>query len=109
MLSAGLVGVSTQTIRVASRPRVGDRIEVAEVDRGPVDAEAFVDARDEAERPAVRVGRQDHVVAGIDSVRRIASSAASPLANASPWPAPSSDARHVSSALRVGLPLRAYS
>ena len=37
------------------------------------------------------------------------SSAASPLANASPWRASSSDATHVSSAVRVGLPVREYS
>ena len=37
------------------------------------------------------------------------SSAARPLANASPWRACSSEARQISSAMRVGLPDREYS
>ena len=41
--------------------------------------------------------------------RRMLSSAASPLANASPWRAASSEATQVSSAERVGLPEREYS
>ena len=39
----------------------------------------------------------------------MASSAAIPLAKQNPNAAPSSDARHASSAARVGFPVRAYS
>src|SRR3954454_5437571 len=41
--------------------------------------------------------------------RSTLSSAARPEAKAKPWAPPSSDATHVSSAARVGLPERAYS
>ena len=64
--SVGLVGDSIQTRRVSSRHAAVERVGVAQVARGPRDAVPLVHARDEPERAAVRVGRDDHVVAGIE-------------------------------------------
>ena len=47
-------------------PRGLERGGVAQIDRRPRHAVTLVHARDEPERPAVRVGGDDHVVAGIE-------------------------------------------
>ena len=102
--SSGLVGVSHQTIRVAGRSaaRTASRSPSgAGVNSSPQRVEHL---REQAVRAAVRVVRDDDVVARAAAVRSRVSSAASPLANASPVRPPSSAARQVSSAVRVGLP-----
>ena len=64
--SSGFVGDSIHTSRVSSRHAASSAAAIAQVDRGPRDAVPLVHARDEPERAAVRVGRDDHVVAGIE-------------------------------------------
>ena len=108
--SAGFVGVSIHTMRVASRPRAVDaRRGRARSTARPVDAEAFVHARDEAERAAVRVGREDDVIAG-----RRACAAARPRRRArsrtrARGPRLRATRGTPRARARVGLPLRAYS
>ena len=109
MRSHGLLGVSIHTIRVPGCPRGRDRVEVGRGRRcrrpgrpGRAPGRRGGWCRRRRRRAGAR-GRP------APSRRSSASSAARPEANANPSTAPSSTARWVSSAVRVGLPLRAYS
>ncbi len=105
---SGLVGVSSQTMRVSGDQPSRERVEIGEVDGGPGVADGAVDLGDEAVGAAVGVVAEEDPLAG-RSRRSTLSSAASPDAKARPWVARSSEATHASSAARVGLPEREYS
>ena len=62
----GLVGDSIHTSRVSSRHAASSAARSRRSTRGPRDAVPLVHARDEPERAAVRVGRDDHVIARIE-------------------------------------------
>ncbi len=64
--SNGFVGVSIQTRPRLRLPRGLERGRVAQVARRPRDAVAFVHARNQAERAAVGVVRDDHVIARVE-------------------------------------------
>ena len=106
---SGLVGVSIQTslvvgVMICVEPG-GDGIVGVAGDEAP----RLEDAFEQAEGAAVEIGRGRDFVAGPKQRAKTAVVAARPEANARPASPPSSAARHVSSAVRVGLPLRQYS
>ena len=104
--SSGLVGVSIQTsfvfgVMIVAKP-AGDGVVGVAGDEPP----RLEDAFEQAEGAAVQVGGGDHLVAGPQQRASTAVVAARPEAKARPRSPPSSAARHVSRAVRVGLPLR---
>ena len=110
MASSGLVGVSTQTIRVCPgriAARTASRSETgAGVCSRPQGFSTLSKSRNVPPYASsgITSGRP-----GLVSPRRIVSSAARPLANAKPRSPSSSAASAPSSAVRVGLALRLYS
>ena len=62
--TAEYFSVTMEELQGAIAPGAGERVEIGEVDRRPGDAGRLVQAGDQAVRAAVRVGRDDHVVAG---------------------------------------------
>ena len=107
-VSSGLVGVSSHTMRVSAGHAAAsaDRsVRSTALHGKPSGDHTFEMSRNVPPYASL----PSTMRSPCDSSRSTLSSAASPLANAKPWRAPSSDATHVSSAARVGLPLREYS
>src|SRR5438876_780166 len=108
-VSSGFVGVSTHTSFVSSRqaPVIASRSAWSTAVQA-IPAGSYRRATSRYVPPYASAGMITWSPAS-SAARRVASSAAMPLANASPCSAPSSSATHVSRAARVGLALRAYS
>ena len=110
MESSGLVGVSTQTTRAGrSRQGLPDGLRVGHRHRLVAHLPGRQDLVEQPVGAAVGVVRDEHVIAGRQTVRSRQSSAAMPEAKASALAPPSSAARHSSSAARVGFAVREYS
>ena len=108
IVSAGLVGVSIQTMRVPSgQPRASPSRSVRSADAHSTPVGPSTCDTSRKVPPYASVGSSTPSPGA--TVRSTASSAAIPLANANPRAAPSSEARHVSYAIRVGFAVRAYS
>ena len=105
MFSSGFDGVSIQTMRVRSSRCAREVRELLRRDVLEDVALRLVDLRRHAVDAAVDV-RDQHVRSpGLSRCMSVVV-APSPDENATPYSAPSSDARHDWSAVRVGLPVR---
>jgi hypothetical protein len=114
----GDVGDAEQRVRRGLAPQQrgapgtdgsADGVEVVERHGRVLDAPPRQHLGEQPARAAVRVVGMTTWLPGAVTVRSRQSSAARPLAKARPVRPPSSAARQVSSAVRVGLPLREYS